>query len=182
MKFLKWFDDYILDLFNKRISTHVLDEFFTRFTNSAGVIFTSLLIAALIIFPKSWGLNKLGWNMALTIGILTLIVHIIKIIAKRIRPYMILEELNTFGIELPDYSFPSGHTATAVAICVVVSRYFPILLIPLIIYAILIGISRMYLGVHYPTDVVMGAILGLLVSYIIDNYFFEGFYSYLINL
>lgn len=61
-------------------------------------------------------------------------------------------------------SFPSGHTSTSFACAYVISRLEPRLTIPVFVLAALIGFSRVYVGVHYPLDVVAGAIFGLIVA------------------
>jgi undecaprenyl-diphosphatase len=61
-------------------------------------------------------------------------------------------------------SFPSGHTSTSFACAYVISRLAPRLTIPVFVLAALIGFSRVYVGVHYPLDVVAGAIFGLIVA------------------
>jgi membrane-associated phospholipid phosphatase len=61
-------------------------------------------------------------------------------------------------------SFPSGHAATGFACALVLARFAPRLTIPLFILAALIGFSRVYVGVHYPFDVLAGALLGLAIA------------------
>jgi undecaprenyl-diphosphatase len=63
-----------------------------------------------------------------------------------------------------DHSFPSGHTATSFACALVLARAAPRLRVPLFALAAAIGLSRVYVGVHYPLDVLGGAVLGLLVG------------------
>jgi undecaprenyl-diphosphatase len=67
------------------------------------------------------------------------------------------------GGSLPSdqFSFPSGHTAAAFAMATLVSFHFPILTLPVIIWALLVGFSRIYLGVHYPTDILAGIVIGV---------------------
>ena len=61
-------------------------------------------------------------------------------------------------------SFPSGHTSTSFACAYVISRLAPRLTIPVFVLAALIGFSRVYVGVHYPLDIVGGAALGIGVA------------------
>ena len=68
-------------------------------------------------------------------------------------------------LEVPTTSsFPSGHTSSSFACAFVLARLAPRLSVPLFALAALIGFSRIYVGVHYPLDVLAGAVLGLLVA------------------
>jgi undecaprenyl-diphosphatase len=68
-------------------------------------------------------------------------------------------------LEVPTTSsFPSGHTSSSFACAWVLSRLAPRLTVPLFALAALIGFSRIYVGVHYPLDVLAGAVLGILVA------------------
>ena len=60
------------------------------------------------------------------------------------------------------FSFPSGHTAAAVVIATLISYFFPIMTLPAFSWALLVGFSRIFLGVHYPTDVLASLFIGLL--------------------
>ncbi len=87
---------------------------------------------------------------------------IIKKSVKRLRPFDRYPEVR-FLIKPPDqYSFPSGHTAAAFLMAQLIGWQLPFLLVPLYALAGLIGYSRIYLRVHYPSDVLFGLVLGLL--------------------
>ena len=94
---------------------------------------------------------------------------ILKDIVKRPRPYVTYPDqivLKT-GIQ-GDYSFPSGHTSLAFSTATSLSLSFPkwYVIAPSFLYAGAVGYSRMYLGVHYPSDVLAGAVLGAGTSYL----------------
>jgi undecaprenyl-diphosphatase len=83
----------------------------------------------------------------------------IKLAVPRHRPH--LHHL----VALPhSHSFPSGHTTTSFACATVLSALVPRLRVPALLLAVAIGYSRLYVGVHYPLDVIGGAVLGTLVA------------------
>jgi undecaprenyl-diphosphatase len=98
------------------------------------------------------------WQMGLAL-LLTLLVSdgILKPIVHRARPY----DVPVLGERPGNASFPSGHAASSFAAALSLSRAWPAARIPLWTLAVLISVSRAYLGVHYPSDVVGGALVGL---------------------
>lgn len=85
---------------------------------------------------------------------------IIKKWAKRFRPYEVHKNIKNRIMPSDRFSLPSGHTAAAWVIAILLGLHFPFLIIPVSAWAILVGISRVYLGVHYPTDILAGIFLG----------------------
>ena len=84
----------------------------------------------------------------------------------RSRPFAVIEQLVPLIPKPTDYSFPSGHTACSFAVGFLLFRRLPkVYGIPCLVLAMLIGFSRIYLGVHYPSDVIAGAISGICLSY-----------------
>ncbi len=108
----------------------------------------------------------INFSTALSLSIAIVLQAILQQIFKRIftrkRPYEKHIEI-TKVINPPDkFSFPSGHTTAAFTIAFIFYYLYPVLFIPFLIIAIMIGISRIYLGLHYPSDVLAGVPLGFL--------------------
>lgn len=156
-------------LINERMKTKFLDRFMVKFTNLGSAVFISLFTLALIIFGNEKWRNT-GIQAATTLAISQTITYGLKSLLGRERPYNILKNLNTFGIILKDYSFPSGHTSASFSLATTIALNNPFLAILVIAMALLVGISRIYLGVHYPTDVAAGIVLGLGSALIVHLY------------
>jgi undecaprenyl-diphosphatase len=82
----------------------------------------------------------------------------------RPRPYEVHQDIWLTGKPLDKFSFPSGHTLHAVIFCVVMINYYPQLAIIAVPFTALVGLSRVVLGLHYPSDVLAGALLGGLIA------------------
>jgi undecaprenyl-diphosphatase len=99
-------------------------------------------------------------QMVLAGGVGVAIYRKIKTRAVRERPFITHSAIHCAAAPLDRYSFPSGHTLHAVSYTMLVSSYFPVLTGPLTAFAVLVALSRVVLGLHYPTDVAAGALLG----------------------
>ena len=169
------------DVFNKEImkgdiigynliSTFLISDFVTPvakfITNLGGAIFLVALTVILILFIKN---KKVGISILSNLGIITILNQLLKKILQRPRPvgYRIVEETG--------YSFPSGHSMISMAFYGyliyliyknVENKYLKWTLIVLLsILIVLIGISRIYLGVHYTSDVLGGFCIA--ISYLV---------------
>ena len=80
---------------------------------------------------------------------------------KRNRPQAALINFRSIITPSDQFSFPSGHTSAAFMMATLLGYYFPSLIIPLYGWATLVGCSRVVLGVHFPTDILVGIILGI---------------------
>lgn len=95
--------------------------------------------------------------------IVTIIVQLLKRIVSRMRPYNRLENIEPLRRE-KDHSFPSGHTAAIFSTAVILNTYLPGAAAIFYGLAMLVGYSRVYIGVHYPSDVIAGSIVGVCMT------------------
>ena len=106
---------------------------------------------------------------AATILLNTATTTLLKNIVKRERPYKVYTGIFPDQIE-SDYSFPSGHTssafATATSLAITTKKWYVAL--PAFAWSASVGYSRIYLGQHYPSDVLMGALVGTSSAFICD--------------
>ena len=82
----------------------------------------------------------------------------------RPRPYEVHQDIWLAGTPLDKFSFPSGHTLHAVVFSLVAIGYYPQIAIIVVPFAVMVGLSRVVLGLHYPSDVVAGALIGATIA------------------
>ncbi|MCF4171871.1 phosphatase PAP2 family protein [Vibrio sp. McD22-P3] len=92
---------------------------------------------------------------------------------KRRRPEEFSHLLQAFITPSDRYSLPSGHTAAAFLMATIIGHFYPAWYDAALIWALLIGASRILLGVHFLTDVVIGAVLGVSAAYVSISYVLE---------
>jgi undecaprenyl-diphosphatase len=90
---------------------------------------------------------------------------LMKHLIKRDRPCEALPAVPSRIAASDQFSFPSGHTGGAFVMAALLAHFFPLLMIPAAVWALLVGFSRIYLGVHYPSDILAGMFLGLFCAY-----------------
>jgi len=152
-----WDDQLILSIISFRSRNLT---FFMKIMSSAGDGYIYVLAALAIYMLQGISIDWLTFTVlafAFELGFYKLI----KSGTSRPRPYQANPGIINLVIPPDQFSFPSGHTAAATVSAVAFSLIFPALIPVFILFAFLVGTSRVYLGVHYPTDIAAGLILGL---------------------
>ncbi len=165
---LNWFQN---------IHTSFGDKFWSIMTLfGAKGLFWVVLSLIILLTVKD---KRMGWTMVGALFIDVLLVNVIlKNAVQRNRPFWIFPDIPLVdGVAVPDdYSFPSGHTGAAFAAACALFARNKKWGVPAIILAALIGVSRMYLFVHFPTDVFAGVIIGVIAA-ICSFYIVNAFYK-----
>jgi undecaprenyl-diphosphatase len=152
---------------NHTISTGFLNKFFSIITNVNNWYITFLFLLGLLFF-KGGRLGKLS-----ALGILILITitdqsshKILKELFDRARPCNVLSDVLTPLGCTGSYSFPSNHAVNNFAAASFFATLYPGYRTILFIIASLVALSRVYLGLHYPSDIIAGAAIGFIFGYL----------------
>ena len=165
----------ILLFIQDNVRNDVLDPIMLFITSlgNGGMLWIAITILLLCIKKT----RQVGICCAIALILqVTFINGILKNVVGRIRPYEVVDGLICLVGPQKDASFPSGHTTSSFACSWVLFRKLPKKAgIPALIIATLIALSRLYVGVHYPTDVLAGVVigigLGILAMFITDKIF-----------
>lgn len=164
---IKTFDSSILFFIKDNMHGPIMDKVMVISTHlgDGGMIW--IIIALALMINKKY--RKIG-VMALAALILSTILGegILKHGVHRIRPSEDINAINLLITKPLSYSFPSGHTASSFAVAGVLAKYLKKYAVGFFALASLIAFSRLYLYVHYPTDVLAGIVLGVICSGIIN--------------
>jgi len=163
-------DVQLFYLINHATHTRWLDTFMllvSQMVLPLSIIFF-LVLAALALRGKKDFREVVFLGLAFGLGLLVNSV-LLKDAFARPRPDQNLSGVIIVGQPNDDYSFPSGHSFTIALLAVLVARKKDILMAFFIPFALLTGLSRIYLGVHYPSDVLVGLGLGFLYGLIING-------------
>lgn len=168
-------DIKLFHFINIKINYPWLTKLMTYITYLGSKEFTlSIPFSFIIISLFESGNTKLiyGIEIFISLSISHIFIHFVKRIANRPRPYEKISDSRKLIITLEEYSFPSGHTTASFAIATSLSFIFPNFNFFFYSLALLVGLSRIHLGVHYPTDIIIGSIIGFVFSWIIHVLYF----------
>lgn len=152
-------DISLLHFINSKLRCKLLDKIMPIITFFGSATFCAIFVVMTII-SRNKDVKNLGVITSFSIIVSSGITHFIKRVKNRIRPYINIPGIVVNKIGVDDYSFPSGHTTAAFSIGMSIALKFTGLATVSLILAALVGFSRIYLGVHYPTDVGAGVFVG----------------------
>jgi undecaprenyl-diphosphatase len=162
LKFMRWANEWW--------SSPFLDHTIPWLTYLGSHFAVILFILLCFIITKQ---RRIFRRLLLLYGIQSAIVYGLKFLVKRERPLFILEmasKLSSGPGEILDTSFPSAHAALSFMMATVLSHWFPKYRLLFYLFAVFIGWTRIYLGLHYPTDVIAGAVLSFGITKLFLHY------------
>jgi undecaprenyl-diphosphatase len=159
---------------NNGLENPFFDFLMPAITNFGSFIAMGIICVVLYIFGGE-NTRKVALLGLAALLLANVAVYLLKIIVAEPRPFNVLSHVDLLVSESEIYSFPSGHSASSFAVMIVIGLKYRLhikgkayrLLYPLLAFAASIAFSRVYIGVHYPLDVVFGAIVGILSAVLV---------------
>jgi undecaprenyl-diphosphatase len=169
LQMLEWllYHDSQLRLLLASVEAPVVDQLMLGFSGAGARGQVWIGLAALILVLRPWRAAGV-WRTFLALG-LTFLVNdiVVKPAVGRERPFVVVADVRVVGEQPETLSFPSGHAASSFAGAFALTRVWPAARLPLWALAVLIAFSRIYIGVHYPLDVMFGALVGVGCAYLV---------------
>ena len=161
--FIQQFDEQALVWIAEHIRCALLDPLMKLYTQMGNTGMLFIVLGIVLLFFKQTRKAGVSALCAMLIG-LVVVNFTIKPLVARARPWLVIENFVNLVPEHDPNSFPSGHTnaafAFAIAVCMSAPRKW--MKITAVCMAAVMGLSRLYVGVHFPSDVLVGAIVGSL--------------------
>lgn len=160
-------DVAIFYFININLQNSILNVIMPLITNFGLYLFWIVICILIAVFGGQKGRNV---ALLLIIGLILghLASEVLKYIVMRPRPFTVLQGVHQLG-SLQSYSFPSGHATEVFVACILLGKKYGYMALFLLI-AFLVSFSRVYMGMHYPSDVIGGALIGLAVAMVVLHY------------
>ena len=174
---LNIWDGQLLLFIQNHLRSETLDPIVITITNlgNAGIFW--IVLSVILLFPKKTRRAGILSLLAL-LGSLCVTNFLLKNYVARVRPYEVVRGLQCLIPAQKDWSFPSGHASASFASAVVIYKSCHRGIgVPALIFAFAISVSRLDVGVHYPSDVIAGMIIGTLIALILFWIFGEKKYK-----
>ena len=164
--FLLQMDGNVLLFIQEHVRQEWMDWFWTSITRLGDGGYFWILLAVALLIPKQTRPAGIAALLALSVGALITNVAVKNIVA-RTRPYEVIDGLAILIERQKDFSFPSGHTNASFAAAFALFKTLPARWgAAALVLAGLIALSRLYVGVHYPSDVLGGVLFGLFAGWV----------------
>lgn len=171
-----YFDEQIVQLISQ-IRNSVLTDFFMGITFVSSILLIFLFLTLLFIKEK-----KRKWILPLwmSLGLSVVISFLLKVSIQRQRPFelglvSVIEGLEKNSHRIWDFSFPSFQAMLVFSAIPFLSKEFPKFKYVWIAFACLVAFSRVYLGLHFLSDVIVGSVIGYLIGFFIVKWWKEKF-------
>ncbi|HVM31631.1 MAG TPA: phosphatase PAP2 family protein [bacterium] len=162
MRQVTLWDSKVFYLVFGKLDRKIWKRIFYVLSRSADAV--SCAVAGLILWMGLPGSGPYVAAGLLAFGLELSLYYLLKKGIRRPRPFKSLAGVQFLIVPPDEFSFPSGHTAAAFLVATLLTAACPWLALPALAWASLVGFSRVYLGVHYPTDVLAGMVLGSLCA------------------
>ena len=167
--------------FNHNFQNPIFDAIMPVVTHFGGFKVLVVVLIAIILYAHlkdKKTLKKIGILALVAFLCSDIVVAILKHLIREPRPFVTLDNVHLLINETDPLSFPSGHTASTVSFVTffvlnmkeLAKKHYKIIDAALILFAVTIPFSRMYVGVHYPGDVLAGAVIAILGAWIVNKY------------
>ena len=162
-EFIQQFDEQALVWIAEHVRCGILDPLMKLYTQLGNTGMLFIVLGVLMLFFKQTRKAGVSALCAMLIGLIV-VNFTIKPLVARARPWLVIENFVNLVPEHDPNSFPSGHTNAAFAFALAVCRSAPKrwMKITAVCMAVVMGLSRLYVGVHFPSDVLVGAVVGSL--------------------